>query len=422
MRALQDSGPYAVAADMAQSIAVNVLSEQAENLTDPIFAALGISSASTDAAQYFAQIQTALTQIEGDLEKVIAKLATLSNQIDAVQNALTAISSQITDAELQSVLAQYAENANIIEQNYQTYAAAIAGMGNAATFEQGSSALFALFQPTNTDAVATAMRNIHDLLVGGGELRGIVSYQTLEIERAWNANAQYIPGITRSNAQSDPGDNSWNGYFPDGAMVLENLPQVLTTAFASPIIPTLKAAMAVQLKGLNFLCAAWGGTIYVSSLTEQTGNITDVVTAMKGLFAACDFDSLGAGVLQTSGPRLSNDALAGQYLAPDLNLVPCPFDTSYVMWNGGMIDPDLPADGWMPGVVRQPWTYGDLPVTYVSNDPIDGVEVPQGSNNFERVYYSYGNPVTQTIPRPSASGVTAPANLTAFLATLPAAS
>ncbi len=424
---LSEDGAYTVAAQMAQDIATNVLSSEASNIVDPLFAALGIGASSNDDAAYFAQIQTALTAIEGTLAQVTAKLASLSIGVAQIENTLTAISSQIQDAELQSQLAQYSENANVIEQNYQTFSAAIAAMGNAATFEQGTNALFTLFQATNADAVATAMRNVHDLLVGAGELRGIVSYQTDEAARVYSALASDSKNTTRdawAGAQMQPGDTQWAVYFPDGSLILEMIPDMLTTAFAEPIIPALTAAMALQAKGLSFLCAAWGGTFNASSLQTHTDNVGDIVAAMNGLFATFDFDTMAASVVQSDGPTVGA-SLASQTwsLGSGTSWGTPPFDATWNFWSLPPPYPTQPTaqdyNQYQLIIVQQPWNYGAVTSYMVFDSGMQMVN-PDGSLG-PYCQYVAESASSITIARPSASPPAAPANLTSFLATLPAA-
>ena len=425
---LVEDSPYEIAAGMAQDIAVNVLSSEASNLVDPVFAALGIGGSSSDDAAYFSQIETALTAIEGTLTQVAAKLATLSTGIAQIENQLTAISSQIEDAELQSQLAQYTENANIIEQNYQSFSAAIAAMGNVATFEQGTNALFSLLQTDNANAVATAMRNVHDLLVGSGELRGIVSYQILEANRIYTAMAANPSLNTRLAWTGAPYDGSWIDAFQDGEMIIEMIPAMLSAAFAQPIIPALTAAMALQAKGLSFLCAAWGGTIDASNLQTHTDNVRDIVSAMRGLFALFDFDTMASAVIQTTGPSVAELASQTWALQGGASAGPPPFDGTWVFWSVAVTpSPSIPVSDVNPlficGVAQQPWNYGTVTWYNVGNYGMGGIEMPDGSFTFcTYICNSNSPPTSVSIAAPSSRNFTAPANLTAFLATLPAAS
>lgn len=422
---LGDEGaPYAIAAKMAQSIAESVLSDQAINLTDPLFEALGIKSNTDTAAQYFEQVKSELTKIEGDLTKISAKLESISGGISAIESQLTAISSQITDAELQSQLAQYSENANVIEQNFQTYAAVLAGMADESTFQQSTNNLFGLFATNNVDAIATALRNVRDLLVGAGELRGIISYQGVEVERVWTAYAA-DPGnlliYTYPENIGMPKDpNEWLDAFPDGSKILTDLPTVLTMAFESSVIPTLKAMMAVQLKGLNLLCAAWGGTINESSLLTPVAAVGDVVAAMQGLFQAIDFDAVGAQVMQTAGPRLPDAALSGVWdNEDDHDNQACPVDRDWLFWRSGPEDPSRGVSYGNPlssSVVQKPWEYGEVAGYRVDNG--GGATYQRSDGTW--VTAGYGSvAISVSVERPSSMGVTPPGNLTAFLASLP---
>ncbi|UVO54316.1 hypothetical protein [Sphingomonas sp. SUN039] len=415
---LTDPGPYETAAGIAQSIAVNVLSEQVADLTDPAFAALGLDSASGTQDAYYKQILTALTAIEGDLAAITAKMNALSAGIDKIEAQLTQISSQITDAELQAALLQYAQNLNVVEQNYQTFAAAIVGMANATTFEQGTNSLFDLFQATNVDAVATAMRNIHDLLVGSGELRGIISYQAVEVTQAY-AKVAADPAQTTRVINTDPAlAGLWFASFPDASMILDALPGVLSDTFGKVIVPALTAALACQVKGLSFLCAAWGGTINASSLTTVTADTQAIIGAMGTLFAGMPVDDLAAIAMKNYATPVPLSAQSAQW-ALQGDTVGSPFDNDWVFWNVGP-PPDLPNSGPRAGLVATPWAYGIRPSFSVENEGGNMVENPDGSfTNCQ--YAAYPVPFSY-VSTPTQNGVGMPANFKAFLATLPAAS
>lgn len=418
METLGDPGPYETAAGIAQSIAVNVLSEQVAELTDPAFAALGLDSASGTQDAYYKQILTALTAIEGSLAAITTKMNALSAGISKIEAQLTAISSQITDAELQSALLQYAQNVNVVEQNYQTFAAAIVGMASAATFEQGTNSLFDLFQATNVDSVATAMRNIHDLLVGSGELRGIISYQFVEVTQAYNVVAA-DPARTTCVVDSNPAlAGAWFASFPDGSMILNALPGVLSDTFGKTIIPALTAALACQVKGLSFLCAAWGGTINASSLATVTADTQSIIAAIKGLFGMFELDGMAAETMKTYAVPVPLSAQSGQWDLPN-STVGSPFDNNWVFWNVGP-PPDQPLAGPQAGLVADPWDYGMRPSFTVANG--GGFMVENSDGSFTNCEY-YANPVPFTyVGTPTQNGFGMPANFKAFLATLPAAS
>lgn len=417
MAALGDPGPYETAAGIAQSIAVNVLSEQVADLTDPAFAALGLDSASGTQDAYYKQILTALTAIEGSLAAITTKMNALSAGVDKIEAQLTQISSQITDAELQSALLQYAQNVNVVEQNYQTFAAAIMGMASPATFEQGTNSLFDLFQATNVDAVATAMRNIHDLLVGSGELRGIISYQAIEAIQAYDVVAA-DPAQTTRVVDADPAlAGLWMASFPDGSMILDALPGVLSDTFGKAIIPALTAALACQVKGLSFLCAAWGGTINASSLATATADTQSIIAAINGLFGMFELDDMAAMAMKAHATPVPLGAQSAQWDVVGSG-VGQPFGNDWVFWNVGP-PPNQPLAGPQAGLVADPWDYGIRPSFRVGNDGGYMVENSDGSCTncpFE------ANPVPFTyVGTPTQNGFGMPANFKAFLATLPAA-
>ena len=390
MRSMEESSAYSTAASMAQDIAVNVLSEQAANLTDSALSIFGLGSGSDTQEKYYQQVMQALTTIEGDLAQITAKLDKLSSGIAGIERTLVAISSQLTDAELQSRLAAYIPHVNLVAQNYQSYAAALAGMANAATVRQGTDALFSLFQPSNVNAVAVAMRNMRDLLVGSGELRGIISYQAAEVEPV------YVLASDRPNM--------------DGSRIVEAMPGALTAAFDQTIIPAMKAALAAQVKGISFLCAAWGGTINESELQTEVDGLAAVVAAMKKLFSQIDIDTMAGTMIKNYGPRV------GQLDQPwvlsegsDFWLWQPIFDQDWVFWG---------RSGDVRGsVVQAPWNYGTIEAYDVYDQGRNMVHNPDGS--WTEVQYSANRAAPFTVPRPSAT-MQRPQNYASFLAALPA--
>ncbi|MEO5644470.1 MAG: hypothetical protein ABIQ40_02100 [Bacteroidia bacterium] len=310
-----------VAASMAQSIAESILGDQAQKLTDPIFASLGLSQG-TDSAEYNQQVLNSLAIIEGDLDQISAALQTVSMGVTAIENTVTKISSQIQDVELQTKLGQYSQNANMIDQNYLAFSSAITAMSNTTTFNQGTDQLFSLFQINNANAVATAMKNIRDQLVGDVELKGIIFYQTDEVLPLYSQMA-YAPSV-------------------DGRQIFRALPSVMNTAFETTIIPTLISALAVQLKGLHFLCSAWTGTINESNLETVLDGINDTIKAIHGFYATFDLDAMVTQALQTNCPRPTADLLNPGWF-------------NLQRWDDGTADLQDGSQGGDPSPIDQNW-------------------------------------------------------------------
>lgn len=461
-------GEAGIAATMAQDIATSVLAGQAANLTDPIFASLGIAQGSDTDEKYFNQVMGELTKIEGDLNKIAAKLLEVSSGISVIESALTAISSQITDSELQTQLTQYKEYASTIDQNYEAYATALAAMakGDNESIQAGTNQLFQLFEITNSDQVAAAMQNIRDLLVGSDELRGIISYQSNEVREAYDKrNVLLLP----DHRYPDMGFGS----FIDATMgLLTGIPVVLADTCDQAVLPTLKAALAAELKGLSFLCAAWGaGTINEPRLAGITSGISDVIEAIHGLYASFDIDTLFSDAMQKYCTRLTVDQINTTWWM-DGNIVnPAPFDDEWVLWryqgyiwrqiydydeNDLLSNNPNPTPGHDDGpysvlvLVQKPWQYGTAIPTYCltpaepdpnadDNYPVANpinvgsavVVSSDGESWYSRTDTGIDAPIGYTpahltVPRPSTAsiapvtaGITPPPNFMSFLASLP---
>jgi hypothetical protein len=156
----ESSTEYQLAAKLGAAIADNLFGAAATQITDPILGALGLGGAPNYDA-YFDQIQNQLKEIQVSLDELSQKVSAISAEIDKLSLAAIEITSELSDVELQNVLQHYTADANLIEQNFQSYSAILAAMAKPAQLRGAISELFELFQVNNLDAIATAMRNLH---------------------------------------------------------------------------------------------------------------------------------------------------------------------------------------------------------------------------------------------------------------------
>ncbi|MGQ7374700.1 hypothetical protein ACTGW9_11465, partial [Streptococcus suis] len=94
--------------------------------------------------------------------------------------ALTTLTADLQDAELQAAMQAYVVQKNLVIQNYVTFADAIAGLASTDknVQQQAIKTVFDLLTDTQSvDDVSAAMLNIHDQLFGTGEMKGIIAYQ-----------------------------------------------------------------------------------------------------------------------------------------------------------------------------------------------------------------------------------------------------
>ncbi|HEX9927819.1 MAG TPA: hypothetical protein VGB02_04645 [Pyrinomonadaceae bacterium] len=409
---------FGIAAQMAQGIATSVLGGQAAKLTDPLFALLGINqngAAATNYDAYFQQVESGLTQIEGTLDKVVAKLQVLASGISAISNQLTSISSQISDSDLQTLLIGYESASNVINTNYAAYSDALSDMGSNSTFKQGTDQLFDLFQINNADAVSKAILDIGDLLTSEGEHQGIISYQPNEITRVYAVMASdpkqtttlSYPGTEDDGGEEGPRPkdlSNWYYAFPDGSLILNALPVVLENTFDQTIIPLLKAALGVQLKGLNFLCSAWGSSGNNEGLALVTAKIGKVLQQIQGLHSLINLDDIASSMLKLHGTQLTDSQINTNWSQPNSDTkLGSPFDETWIFWNGGpnSMFGDITVLG--AALVKEPWLWGSVPAYFVGNS---------GALNA-----SVSPPIT--IMSPSSAGVTLPPGFMSFIASLP---
>jgi hypothetical protein len=171
------------------------------------------------------------------------------------------------------------------------------------------------------------------------------------------------------------------------------------------------------VKGVSFLCSAWGGTIFESNLAIHVSNLGDILAAMKTVYANVDVDGVSATMLQTYGTRLSEDVLDQNW---SMELIPGeesvgrpPFDSNWIFWNDRWPGEPVP----QAAMVREPWQYGGAISVRVDNDDTEA--------HYEGQWYDlhhsaeYLHPIE--IGRPSATA-TEPDVYKAFVASLPATS
>src|SRR5437879_5517376 len=97
---------YDLATTLAQKIGDKILDAGLNQITDPILSALGLGGAPSSDA-YFQQFENSLQQINVTLAQISGRMIEISGDIAAVQTATTAISMQVSDAELQTALEAY---------------------------------------------------------------------------------------------------------------------------------------------------------------------------------------------------------------------------------------------------------------------------------------------------------------------------
>jgi archaellum component FlaC len=409
---------------IAQRIGNKVLDRAIDKVTDPVLSCFGLGGAPSFDA-YFQHVMKALGKIQVTLDNLSERMNDIANDVAAVQAALTGISLQITDAELQSALQAYTTDANTIEQNFQTYTNLLAAMKNKNQVKDALNDLYQLFSVNNVDAVAIAMRDVHHRVVGNGELKGILSFQGSVCAQAldsWASNPGNLE-VYGPRASHDPRlRDLWSFRLIDTGRIYGQWFNVYQNATADSVIPMMRAALALQTKGLMFLSAAWGRTELMPNLQTHNVQVTDTVSAMNSWWPTLNPDAAVGSSIRAHGTRLPPEANTVWLIQDSDHLhgaeVPYPFGPDWLMWVTAIND----GNGYLvAGLINSPWQFGGCQAaSRVKNHAGYEYNVTGDFKNYDWVIARYDGPGFSTInlPPPSASKPT-PDILTNFLAGLP---
>jgi hypothetical protein len=295
-------------------------------------------------------------------QQIAAQLATLQTMIEEanqslqqVQQQLVEITQEIEESELQDILLQYSSNTNTINTYFEQYVTFLSAMANEQEREEAVKDMYNLLSSDAPDQVATAMSNIANYMMGTGELKSIISYQTnvcLQAITNWASN----PGNFTMGSYS-VGELSFHGYPARFTSVeIADSSQLITQSFSAavpPIIeqdvlPTFKAGLTIQAKGLLFLVAAWKKTLLEPNLTTYNQNINAQIQMMSQFY----------GNLVTAAANHIRDNIVRQYMVrlgstanayvSDVNRVDPPY-TEWVTWSVTNITavPPINPDEWL---------------------------------------------------------------------------
>jgi hypothetical protein len=138
----------------------------------------------------------------------------------------------------------------------------------------------------NANAVATALLNIHTLVYGQGELKGILDFQAEVCQSAmasWASTANFQSFAGHNQNTSGYGPN--NGPGCDCSQLVTVPPAtLLPQAITGSVIPTFQAILNSMGQGLMFLGAAWQNTLNDNLLTQHISNIRAVVQKMNSFW------------------------------------------------------------------------------------------------------------------------------------------
>lgn len=229
-----------------------------------------------DYTKYLEKIQSQLADLSSELNK---GMTVLQQGISEIKSAVTAISVDVKDQKLQTALQMYTPNKNKINQNFMSFANAIAGSASKdkATSDRSIKSIYDLLQITNMNAISEALLNIHDQFYGSGQLTGIIEYQ---VDVCYNAVTKWasLPSnllVTRPSYG-----------FVDYSKILFDSCAVMNGELNNSVLPNLKAVLTVQLQGIALLAHAWSGTEQEPQLKVHSQNVLAQITKIKGLYSA----------------------------------------------------------------------------------------------------------------------------------------
>ncbi|WP_310596219.1 hypothetical protein [Sphingomonas sp.] len=443
------SGEAGIATKLASEVGTAVFDTVVgEAIGGPILDFLGLGSGTPDYTAYFNAISTQLDNLSSQINQ---DMSIIQQGIAEVKTALTTLTADLQDAELQAAMQAYVVQKNLVIQNYVTFADAIAGLASTDknVQQQAIKTVFDLLTDTQSvDDVSAAMLNIHDQLFGTGEMKGIIAYQADLVNNAITKWA------TAKQPQPDP--RPWNSGVKHVryARVLTDFPQVLNGTLSATVMPNMKAMIAIQLQGLAFLISAWSGTSQEPQLGTHAANIYAQLQKMGQVYATVSdpaaLDPYVQNLIDTIAQPLTTDFTdfwcvevpAGQGdIAPKYasgpswySSAPFPYPINMAAW-GNMVEPVWPSgisQGW-PNEDPQAGSVGtsiiQLPIQW--NSPTNLIVHYQpfafsdASGNVAAVYYCSGPaPMfvcnTALIPLPHTFVSGPPADYAAYLAALAA--
>jgi hypothetical protein len=126
-------------------------------------------------------------------EAILPRLDAIHRQLDVVQRDMEAVRLQGTRIELsirdegfQRLLGDYNRSANVIQNEYDRWLSALAGLGSSSDEDrrQGARLLFEITSPATVNKVMEAMRHLETSLLGRRPMRGVFDYLTGVLDTA----------------------------------------------------------------------------------------------------------------------------------------------------------------------------------------------------------------------------------------------
>jgi hypothetical protein len=377
------------------------------------------SNSGPDYTAWFQQIAEQLATLQTMIEEA-------NQSLQQVQQQLVDITQEVEESELQDILLQYSNNKDTISTYFDQYVTYLNGMANEQERQEAVKDMYNLLSSDAPNQVATALSNIANYMMGAGELKSIINYQTnvcLQAITNWASNpANFTMPVTSVGGyQSGYPEQFTSVEIADcSQLITHSFSAAVPPAIEQDVLPTFKAGLMIQAKGLLFLVAAWKKTLLEPNLAAYNQNINAQIQMMSQFYsnlATASADYIKSNIVRQFMVRLGS--AAGSYVS-DINSVTPPY-TEWVTWyvtNTTPIPPINPNE-WLSRISHQQIANmvqihsGAINPNFDFGGEVDGIQIYHFT-------YNTSSPVTATVPDPAGYiSQTPPQSLQSFLQGLP---
>lgn len=308
-------------------------------------------------AEYLAKIQKQLNQIQSEIEQ-------LQQSVNQILAGIAKIEEQVTGVEIQAKLDSFAEQSNMVKEQFSLYADAIGGLASQDPDQiaKAGADLFDLLSLDNLARIATAMTTMQGLFLPTlSEGEGLIDLQH-QIVR--NAIEDYAVNTDNYLRQPPPACKMVNGWDFGQSIPTDDTRQLYSCcyildqghvqanqAMGTSVAGVFKAFLTVQSQGLILLSMGWLGGIHEAQIPDQVTAIQSVLDAIAAFEPAVvkTVDDQVSQSLKAHGVTLSGYIAGDQQCWIDFrNPGPpkngYPFSTDWIMWQDGVT------------LAHQPWT------------------------------------------------------------------
>lgn len=338
----------------AQKLATNTISTMVNSefgnifgpvISSDILSILGLGGVDK-VAEYLAKIQKELDQIQSEIEQ-------LQQSVDQILAGIARIEEKVTGVEIQAKLDSFAEQSNMIKEQFSLYVDAIAGLASQDQDKIAKAAadLFDLLSLDNLARIATAMTTIQGLFLPTlSEGEGLIDLQHQIVRNAIEDYAVNTDNYVRQPPNSCKMVNGWNPGDPvptddnrqlfSCCYILDQGHAQADQAMRTSVGGVFKAFLTVESQGLILLAMGWLGSIHEAQIPTQVTAIQSVLDAIAAFEPAVvkTVDDQVAKSLKAHGQPLSG-YIAGDrecwldYRHPGPPTIGFPFNSDWIMWN-----------------------------------------------------------------------------------------